>query len=304
MLIDNLSIVKLIEKVGLGQVYLYENKATNEKYALKKIEKEKSYEIKKYIDNEIEILKEINHPNLLKLYEVKTTPNYYLLLTEYYNGLQLSKNLEKYKYKFKKPFSEEIVQYFMKQIISGIKYLQDRNIIHRDISLKNIMLNYDSEEDLNNQNLLKATIKIIDFGFSRYLDKNELAYSCLGAPLYMDPIILKKTLSYENYKNLGYNNKCDIWSIGICCYEMLTGESPYCTDNIDVLFEKVEKGEYFLPINLSEETISFINGMLQYDANKRLNIDELSNHKFLKKKFLNLLKLILINILNKYLNLK
>ena len=238
MLIDNLSIIKLIEKTSFSQVYLYENKATNEKYALKKFEKEKSYKIKKYIDNEIDILKEIDHPNLLKLYEVKTTPNYYLLLTEYYNGLQLSKNLEKYKDKFKKPFSEEIVQYFMKQIISGIKYLQDRNIIHRDISLKNIMLNYDSEEDLNNQNLLKATIKIIDFGFSRYLDKNELTYSSLGAPLYMDPIILKKTLSYENYKNLGYNNKCDIWSIGICCYEMLTGESPYCTEDIDVLFEK------------------------------------------------------------------
>ena len=302
MLIDHLTLIKLIEKASFSQVYLYENQATNEKYALKKIEKEnekKEPQLKAYIENEINILKGINHPNLLKLYEVKKTPEYYFLLTEYCNGLPLLENLNIYQNKFKKPFSEEIVQYFMKQIISGIKYLQDKNIIHRDISLSNILLNFDSEEDLNNQNLLNAKIKIIDFGFSRYLDKKELAYSTLGAPLYMEPIILKKLISNKSIsKNLGYNNKCDIWSLGICCYEMLTGESPFQSENLEELFAKVEKGEYFLPMNLSEETISFINGMLQYDANKRMNIDELSNHLFLKKQVSEFTKI----DINKYIN--
>ena len=113
MLIDHLTLIKLIEKASFSQVYLYENQATNEKYALKKIEKEnekKEPQLKAYIENEINILKGINHPNLLKLYEVKKTPEYYFLLTEYCNGLPLLENLNIYQNKFKKPFSEEIVQ--------------------------------------------------------------------------------------------------------------------------------------------------------------------------------------------------
>ena len=65
----------------------------------------------------------------------------------------------------------------MRQIISAVKYLHDKRIIHRYITLDNILFHYDSEEDQNNKNLIKSKIKIIDFGFARYLKKGELAYS-------------------------------------------------------------------------------------------------------------------------------
>ena len=106
------------------------------------------------------------------------------------NGRRLSKCLEEYIKKYKNPFSEEIVQFSEKQIISIIKYLHNKNILHRDINLDNIIVNFESEIDKNNLDLLKATIKIIDFGFARHLSSSEQASSILGSPLNMDSGIL------------------------------------------------------------------------------------------------------------------
>ena len=113
---------------------------------------------------------------------------------EYCNGGELSQALEKYQKKYGHPFPEEIVQHFMRQIINAFEYIHKLKIIHRDIKLENILINYETEEDKNNLNLMKATAKIIDFGFSCTIGKDGLLYSTLGSPVYMDPIILKKTL--------------------------------------------------------------------------------------------------------------
>ena len=80
----------------------------------------------------------------------------------------------------------------MIQIIDAMKYLHNKKIIHRYLSLENILINYEDEKDKENENIMKGVIKIIDFGFSRYLKKGELSKSILGIPLYMSPIILNK----------------------------------------------------------------------------------------------------------------
>ena len=67
------------------------------------------------------------------------------------------------------------------------------------------------------------------------------------------------------------------------CYELLIGRSAFDSEDIEELYQKINEGNYYLPITLSKESVSFINGMLQYDSNKRLSFDELKNHKFLKK---------------------
>ena len=86
----------------------------------------------------------------------------------------------------------------MRQIVSGLKYLHDKRIIHRHITLENILIHYDSEEDKKNKNLKNSKLKIIDFGFARYLKKGELAYSTLGSPIYMDPFLLRKLKNNGN----------------------------------------------------------------------------------------------------------
>jgi serine/threonine protein kinase len=293
MLIGDLTLQKRLGKGAFGEVYLTSKQGCKEKFATKKIDKKfaSNPRAKKYLDNEIAILKEIKHQNIIKLYEVQETTQFYYLVMEYCNGGGLSDCLDKYKKKFKKPFPEETVQYLMRQIISAINYLHKKGILHRDIKLDNILLNYENEEDRKNNNIQKAQVKIIDFGFARHLEPAQLAYSTLGSPINMDPGILRKLNKMENSRNYGYDQKADIWSLGTICYEMLIGKCTFDAESMKELVSKVERGNYFLPTYLSKEAVSFLNGMLQYDLKKRLSADQLENHKFLTKPYNELTKI-------------
>ena len=187
MLVDDLTLIQGLGKGAFGEVYLTSKQGSQEKFATKKIDKKYAAnpKAKKYIDNEIKILKEIDHPNIIKLYDVKENNQNYYLVMEYCNGGGLSDCLEYHIKQFRKPFSEEIVQYLMKQIVSGLKYLHGKHILHRDIKLDNILVKFDSEEDRQKKNMLKAKVKIIDFGFARYLDPKQLAFSTLGSPTFL-----------------------------------------------------------------------------------------------------------------------
>ena len=102
----------------------------------------------------------------------------------------------------------------------------------------------------------------------------------------MDPIILKKYDKAGGYAKLqGYNEKADIWSLGAICYEMLTGETLFNVESLQQLMEKVEEGNYNIPLYVvfSKEIISFLYAMLQYDGEKRYSAEQLSNHSFLIK---------------------
>ena len=287
MLIDDLTLIKPLGKGAFGEVYLTSKQGTSTKYATKKLVKAKymnNPKAKKYLDNEIAILKDINHPNIIKLIEIKDTNKYCYIVTEYCNGGSLSNCLENYQEENNKAFPEEIVQYLMKQIMNAIRYLHKNRILHRDLKLDNILINYDNENDRLKNNIMKGKIKIIDFGFARYLKNEELAFSTLGSPINMDPGILQKLNKVSNYRDYGYDEKADIWSLGTICYELLIGKSTFDSETMKELLIKVNKGNYFLPKYLSKEAVSFINCMLQYDPKKRLSADKLYNHKFLRNK--------------------
>jgi serine/threonine protein kinase len=131
---------------------------------------------------------------------------------------------------------------------------------------------------------MKAQVKIIDFGFSCKIDKSGLQFTALGSPINMDPIILKKlNSSSKKTRQLGYNQKADIWSLGTICYEMLIGKSAFDADDMEDLISKVENGSYNVPTTLSHEVVSFLNGMLQYEGVNRLSAEQLSRHAFLTK---------------------
>ena len=298
MLVDDLTLLKCLGKGAFGEVYLTSKQGTQEKFATKKIDKKfaQNPKAKKYIDNEIKILQEIDHKNIIKLYDVKETNALYYLVMEYCNGGGLSDCLEYHIKQTRRPFSEEVVQYLMRQIVDGIKYLHGKHILHRDIKLDNILVKFDSEEDRQKKNMLKAKVKIIDFGFARYLDPRQLAFSTLGSPINMEPGILRKLNKMENSRDYGYDEKADIWSLGTICYEMLIGKCTFDANSMKELIGKVEKGNYLLPTSLSKEAASFLNGMLQYDPKKRLTAEQLSRHKFLTKDYKDLTKINLNNI--------
>ena len=286
MLVDNLILTKSLGKGSFGEVFLTKKVNGKEKYATKRMDRAEYEKPDNYkrLTNEISILQKISHQNIVKLIEVKKTKSHIYIVTEFCNGGNITDNLNKYRLIHRKPFSEEIVQYLMKQIVSAIYYLHMNKIVHRDLKLDNILLHFPDENDKANLNLLKAEVKLIDFGFATRLRtaKNNLTNTILGTPSNMEPHMLKN-MENRTPDLKGYNEKVDIWSLGTLCYEMLIGRMTFAGNTMDELYQKVKAGNYKLPVWLSKEAVSFINGMLQYDSNKRLSAAELLKHDFLTK---------------------
>ena len=285
--LDDYILKDFLGKGTFGEVYLTQKVNNTERYyATKRMDRKMVDDprYKKYFINEISILKKLYHDNIIRLQDFKQTNNHYYIIMEYCNGGSLSQCLKRYKEIYHRPFTEEIVQYIMRQIVSAVKYIHSQGIIHRDLKLDNILVNFFSQDDYDKINLLKAQIKIIDFGFASSKEENHLYTTAIGSPLNMDPLILKKfTAGKAQTNDLCYDEKADIWSLGALCYQMLIGNSPFDAYNMQELVEKIEIGTYKVPTNLSREVVSFLNGMLQYDPKKRLNSENLYNHAFLTK---------------------
>ena len=167
MIVDDITLMDRIGKGSFGEVYITKRKNSNIIFATKKVPKSLAFQdkIKRYFNNEIFILKNIEHPNIIRLHEIKQTINNFYLVFDYCNGGTLTGCLEQYKKKYSKPFTEEITQHIVKKVVDGLYYLHKSKIIHRDLKLDNILIHYNDVEDRKNMNLLKSEVKIIDFGF-------------------------------------------------------------------------------------------------------------------------------------------
>ena len=303
MMIDEFTLIKCIGKGAFGEVFISSKQGTSKLFAIKKVPKSKadSPAIKKYFINEITILREISHPYIIHFETIKHTIHNYYIITEFCNGGDLLSCLKKYKSLYYLPFSEEIVQHLMRQIVSAMKYLHQKRIIHRDLKLENILVIFENDNDKAKMNMMKAKVKIIDFGFATHLGASNLRYSTLGSPINMDPLLLKK-LVHKNKGNMnliGYDEKADIWSLGTVCYELLIGKEVFNAQTMIDLIRNVENGNYHVPTNLSKEVVSFLNGMLQYSAKNRLSSEDLSKHPFLIKNVKDFKKLDLRKVSNK-----
>ena len=271
-----------------GEVFLATKNNSPTIYAVKKVEKRKilGEKLKEYFYNEVGILKRMKHENIIKLEEIKQTHNSIYLITDYCNGGTLTENLSKFKKINKSPFTEKLVIHFMKQISSALNYLHNLKIIHRDLKTDNILLHFDDEEDKKRLNFLKAKIKIIDFGFAKFLyNDNDIFTSIVGSPLNMDPIILKAYANPNFRKNLQYNEKADIYSIGVIMFYLLVGKPPFnAGDHLD-LYTKVNDGAFSIPkvLKLSNECLKLLQGMLMLDPSQRLSSKDISKSEFLNK---------------------
>ena len=284
MMLDDYLLTQLLGKGTFGDVFLTTKKGSNLSYATKRMERElvENPHYCKYFVNEVSILRNVFHKNIVKIVDLKKTKNHYYIIMELCNGGSLKSNLDKYMKINKKPFPEKIVQHIMRQIVSAINYLHGLKIVHRDLKLENILVNYSSEEDKSNVNLLNAELKIVDFGFATHINNVSLLKTAIGSPFNMDPRILKKFNSHTNCPQT-YDEKADIWSLGTLCYQLLMGEYAFKANNSQELSLKIEEGNLNIPITFAKETISFLINMLQYDPTKRSSAAEISEHPFLIK---------------------
>jgi len=276
---------KLLGKGSFGEVYLTQKVGFPELLATKvmNLNQNTSKKLLKYLNYELSIMKELNnHQNIIRFYDNFSSLHHCYVVMEYCNGGSLSESLKRYG----KPFPQEIIQHFMRQIVEGLKYIHSKGIIHRDIKMDNILIKYKNEDDLKNFRLLKSEIKIIDFGLATKLGKDGYAYTFIGSPINMDPHMLEGCNENGKLEKLQkYNEKADIWSLGTICYQMLTGNTVFKVSNFKDLVHAAKLGIYHLPVkdDLTNEMISFIFTMLQYYGDCRKSAEQISAHPFLNK---------------------
>lgn len=153
------------------------------------------------LEREIEILKEFDHPNIVKLYEAYLDKKRYFLVTELCTGGELFDQI------IKKPYySERDAALVLKQVLMAVAYCHSKNIVHRDLKPENLLLQAEGAGS-------GSVIKVIDFGTSMKYDPSKKMKQTYGTPYYIAPEVLEGN----------YDNKCDIWSCGVIMYILLSG---------------------------------------------------------------------------------
>ena len=266
---ENYEIIKKIGAGSLGVVYKAKNIYLKNIVAIKMIKKVKENdEEDSNIINQINILKKLSHPNIVKIHEFYSNKKYYQIITEY------CKKGELFKY-IKRSFTEKQLAVIFYQILSGLNYLHEKNVIHKNIKLKNIMV-LQKEEDINSKEEY-LWIKIIDFHTAEIFQKNRKDYSHIHNSYYTSP---------EAIKNI-YTEKSDIWSVGIILHLALTGKVPFDGKTDDEINYKIENISYneLDPRLLahSSESKDLLDKLLQKDQKNRPSAKEALNHEWFKK---------------------
>ena len=237
-------------KGGYGKVFEVRNKTTGDLYACKKLSK---LDIDNYerFQREINILMKLDHPNIIKLYEVFTAPNSLYLIMEECKGGELFEKIAE-RAENNEMYSEKDTAGIMKQLMSAIEYCHNNGIVHRDLKPENLLYLKKGNEENN-------PIKIIDFGLSKSIghDKKSNRLSTkVGTPYYISPEILAGE----------YTKKCDIWSAGVIFYCLLSGDLPFNGFSDADIYSKIKKLQFDFPENkwknISNEAKDLLNHML------------------------------------------
>ncbi|KGN58835.1 serine/threonine-protein kinase ATG1c isoform X1 [Cucumis sativus] len=213
--------------------------------------------------SEIFILKRINHPNIIRLFDIIEVPGKIHLVLEYCRGGDLSFYIQQRHGRI----PEAIAKHFLQQLAAGLKILRDNNLIHRDLKPQNLLLSTSEEH---------SVLKIADFGFARSLQPRGLAETLCGSPLYMAPEIMQLQK---------YDAKADLWSVGAILFQLVTGRTPFTGNNqIQLLQNIVKSNELHFPLDindLSNDCKDLCRKLLRRNPVERLTFEEFFKHPFL-----------------------
>ncbi|CAD8063586.1 unnamed protein product [Paramecium primaurelia] len=263
-------VLKIIGKGNFAKVYQATKKENNTQYAIKAFSKEYMLQQSKGIEsmlNEIKLMRRLNHPNIVKLYEVHETTNSVYFVLDMIQGGQLLQRVRETGF-----LSAETMQKFAFNLISALNHMHENRIIHRDLKPENLLL----KSTENNNEIILA-----DFGLATNLDDEPLFKRC-GTPGFVAPEIIDYIDGQEFY-----TDKCDVFSAGIILYLLITGNIPFVgTDQKSILknnklceIDFKERHFILAPIQMQD----LIQSMLQKKVSYRLSSQECMRHPYFKQ---------------------
>lgn len=231
--------------------------------AVKSISKEQMKSSVPQLKKEIEIMKAIDHPNLLMLNEIFEDQKALHLVLELCDGGDLQGRLVK-----AGRFSEEQAATTMQQIIRAVFYLHNNQVVHRDLKAANCLLA--SPEPIG-----KTRLKVSDFGLSCRVEPGQALVQVVGTPSHMAPEVIAKK----------YGKKCDVWSCGVITYELLCGRLPFSGENRQDLFKVITRGYVNFGLtqwlDMSQSAVSFVGTLLARDVQARCSPQAALSHQWL-----------------------
>ena len=268
--------IKDISNGTYSKIYLVQNKTDFKLYCCKEILKCKVADLSKF-KNEINVLSKVDHPNIIRLYEIFEDERYISLIMEFCQGGELFQKINELAEK-DQSFSEKEAVKIFKQLMSAVSYCHSQGICHRDLKPENILF---LTKDPN------SPIKIIDFGLSKIfgeikpimkgnkVEKNIMSLR-VGTAYYMSPEVLQGN----------YDNKCDIWACGVILYIMLCGYPPFDGETENDILKAISKKKFFFPEeewkSISDDAKDLIKHMI-CDPDKRYNAEMVLNHPWIEK---------------------
>lgn len=238
-----------------GKVRLATHNDSKEKVAIKMLEKSKILDEadRERISREIQILKILRHPNITQLFEIIEDATHLYLVMEYSSGGEL------FDYIVASQRVKEIeASRIFQQLIDGIEYIHNLNVVHRDLKPENLLL-----DD-------KMNIKIVDFGLSNIYEPEGRLKTACGSPCYAAP----EMIAGNDYKGV----QVDTWSAGIILFALVCGYLPFDDNDTQTLYRKIMKGDFALPSFLSSPVSDLIKRILTVDPNRRYTLEQIKNH--------------------------
>lgn len=254
---------KLLGRGTFGHVYLGFNSESGQMCAIKEVrvvsDDQTSKECIKQLNQEINLLSQLSHPNIVRYYGSELSDERLSVYLEYVSGGSIHKLLQEYG-----PFKEPVIQTYTRQILLGLAYLHTRNTVHRDIKGANILVDPHGE------------IKLADFGMAKHMTSCASMLSFKGSPYWMAPEVVMNTN--------GYSLAVDIWSLGCTVLEMATSKPPWSQyEGVAAIF-KIGNSKDIpeIPEHLSDDAKSFIKLCLQRDPSARPTASRLLDHHFVR----------------------
>uniref|UniRef100_A0AC34REG7 Protein kinase domain-containing protein n=1 Tax=Panagrolaimus sp. JU765 TaxID=591449 RepID=A0AC34REG7_9BILA len=248
---------KLEKTLGKGQTGLVKTGThciTGRKVAVKIVNKEKLNEsVLQKVEREIAIMKLIEHPHVLHLYDVYENKKYLYLLLEHVSGGELFDYLVR-----KGRLMAKEARKFFRQIISALDFCHAHNICHRDLKPENLLLDE------------RNCIKVADFGMASLQVEGSMLETSCGSPHYACPEVIRG----EKYDG----RKADVWSCGVILYALLVGALPFDDDNLRNLLEKVKKGVFHIPHFVPADCQNLLRSMIEVDPQKRISLQDVFRH--------------------------